>query len=123
MVEFPVRHLGVYTAADSSTSLCIGPTAVWRQELRQWKLSRHRLDSLPCHFATDSTYQDALGRLHHLHLVGTDSLRDTWLEQDTIFNLAGSRAGHLRKFQGRYYLARLPGWCMDVETRPFASPR
>jgi len=35
MVEFPVRHLGVYTAADSSTSLCIGPTAVWRQELRQ----------------------------------------------------------------------------------------
>ena len=104
MVGFPVRHLGVYTAADSSTSLCIGPTAVWQQELRQWKLSRHRLDSLPCHFATDSTYQDALGRLHHLHLVGTDSLRDTWLEQDTIFNLAGSRAGHLRKFQGRYYL-------------------
>ena len=28
VAAFPPRHQGVYTAADSSKSLCIGPTAV-----------------------------------------------------------------------------------------------
>lgn len=41
MPVFPARHRAVYTAADSSKSLCIGRTAVWRQELMAFTISRH----------------------------------------------------------------------------------
>ena len=51
----------------------------------------------------DSTYQEN-GHLHYLRLVSRDSVRDSWLWSDTIFNLAGNEAGMLRRFQGRYYL-------------------
>lgn len=104
--SFPVRHQGVYTAADSVTSLCIGPTAVWQQQLRKETVSRQQSDSTQHHYhlAADSTYRDFEGKLHYLRLVGRDSVRDSWLWCDTIFALAGPNAGHLRKFQGRYYL-------------------
>ena len=100
---FPARHRGVYTAADSSKSLCIGATAVWRQELHSFIFSRYQLDSLHHRLMADSTYQEN-GHLHYLRLVSRDSVRDSWLWNDTIFNLAGNEAGMLRRFQGRYYL-------------------
>ena len=104
MQVFPTQHRGVYTAVDSITSLCIGPTAVWQQELRRMMLSRHQIDSLHRRLTADSTYQDDQSRLHYLRLVSRDSVRDSWLECDTIFTLTGPDAGRLRRFQGRYYL-------------------
>lgn len=38
--------------------------------------------------------------------MGRDSVRDSWLDTDTIFTLRGPEAGKLRRFQGRYYLNR-----------------
>ena len=43
---FPARYQDVYTAVDSSKSLCIGATAVWRQELHSFIFSRYQFDSL-----------------------------------------------------------------------------
>lgn len=103
MTEFPARHRGVYTAADPGVSLCIGRTAVWRQELQTMTGTRHYFDSLGLHPRTDSTYLDH-HTLHYLHWVGPDSVRDSWLYTDTIFSTAGPEAGYLRRFQGRYYL-------------------
>ena len=104
MAEFPARHRGVYTAADPGVSLCIGRTAVWRQELQTEMGTRHYFDSLGYRLRADSTYLDQ-HTLHYLHRVGADSLRDSWLWTDTIFSTIGARAGHLRRFQGRYYLS------------------
>jgi hypothetical protein len=103
MAVFPVRNRAVYTAKDSSKSLCIGRTAVWRQELQTQLLSRHQLGLANHQLRTDSTYEQD-GRLHSLRLIGRDSVRDSWLWTDTIFTLAGPDAGKLRRFQGRYYL-------------------
>ena len=104
VAAFPARHQAVYTAADSLTSLHIGPTAVWLQELQSHVFSRHEADAVGLRLATDSTYRHEGGQLHYLRPVGKDSVRDSWLSQDTIFTLTGARAGRLRKFQGRYYL-------------------
>lgn len=116
VTAFPARHRAVYTALDSSKSLCIGPKAVWRQELQSVMFSRHQLDSLPHSLLTDSTYQQD-GHLHYLRLVGRDSVRDSWLSEDTIFTLAGPNAGRLRRFQGRYYLntPSKPDGCWQVQ--------
>lgn len=103
IAAFPARHQGVYTAADPGNSLCIGRTAVWRQELQTTTDSRHYFDSLGYKLRADSTYLDH-HTLHYLHRVGTDSVRDSWLWTDTIFSISGERPGHLRRFQGRYYL-------------------
>ncbi|MFD2721291.1 hypothetical protein ACFST9_21425 [Hymenobacter monticola] len=104
MAVFPARHRGVYTAADVGKSLCIGRTAVWRQELQRVMSTRRQADSaLRYHLRADTTYEQE-GRLHYVHLVGRDSVRDSWLWTDTIFTLAGTEAGKLRRFQGRYYL-------------------
>ena len=43
---FPARYQDVYTAADPSKSLCIGATAVWRQERHSFVFSRYQLDFL-----------------------------------------------------------------------------
>lgn len=102
MREFPVRHRGVYTAADSSRSVCIGRTAVWRQDLETRLHSQRAFDSLGYRLRADSTYL-AAGRLHYLHRVGRDSVRDSWLRTDTIFSI-GPEMGQLRHFHGRYYL-------------------
>lgn len=109
MAAFPARHQGVYTAADPGRSLCIGRTAVWRQELQTMTSSRHYFDSLGYHLRADSTYLDG-HTPHYLQRVGADSVRDSWLWTDTIFSIIGLRPGHLRRFQGRYYLAppRMP---------------
>ena len=104
IAEFPARHRGVYTAADPGVSLCIGRTAVWRQELQTATGTRHYFDSLGYRLRADSTYLDR-HTLHYLHRVGPDSLRDSWLWTDTIFSTVGERPGHLRRFQGRYYLS------------------
>ncbi|GAB3852196.1 hypothetical protein GCM10028822_19630 [Hymenobacter terrigena] len=103
MAVFPARHRAVYTARDSTKSLCIGRAAVWRQELETQLLSRQQLKLTNHQLRADSTYEQD-GRLHSLHLVGRDSVRDSWLRTDTIFTLAGPQAGKLRRFQGRYYL-------------------
>lgn len=103
MATFPARHRGVYTAASPGQSLCIGRTAVWRQELQTEMTTRHYLDSLGYRLRADSTYLDG-PTPHYLHLVGRDSVRDSWLWTDTIFSISGERPGHLRRFQGRYYL-------------------
>ena len=105
MPAFPARHQAVYTAADSTTSLCVGPRAVWQQELRHEMRSRRQLDSLPHRLSADSTYQESSGRRHYLRLVGADSVRDSWLECDTVFTLLGTNPGRLRRFQGQYYLS------------------
>ncbi len=102
---FPRRHQAVYTAPDSTTSLCIGSTAVWLQEVQSIVVSRHRPGSAFPHLGADSTYRSQEGCLHYLRPVGKDSVRDSWLSDDTIFTLAGARAGRLRRFQGRYYLS------------------
>ena len=103
MSGFPRRHQGVYTAADSSKSLCIGATAVWQQELRSQLLSRQELAGKGRLLRADSTCQQA-GLLHYLHRVGRDSVRDSWLACDTIFDCARPETGRLRRFQGHYYL-------------------
>ncbi|MDO7850626.1 hypothetical protein [Hymenobacter convexus] len=104
MAAFPVRHQGVYTAADSGKSLCVGRTAVWRQELQQVLASRREVDSLLLHhLRADTTYAQG-GHLHYVHLLSRDSVRDSWLWTDTVFTLAGPGPGVLRRFQGRYYL-------------------
>lgn len=104
MVVFPARHQGVYTALDSSQSLCVGRRAVWRQELQQAMLSRREVDSVLHHrLRADTTYEEN-GRLHYVHLLGHDLVRDSWLWTDTVFTLAGPAPGVLRRFQGRYYL-------------------
>ena len=109
MAEFPARHRGVYTAADSSNSVCIGRTAVWVQELATRRYSRHEFDSLGYRLRADSTYL-AAGKPHYLHLVGHDSVRDSWLHTDTIFAIGSELgAGRLRRFQGRYYLSAYAG--------------
>lgn len=101
---FPARHRAVYTAVDSGKSLCIGRTAVWRQELQQRVFSRSQLDSARRQLQVDSTYAEKDGTLHYLKWVSRDSVRDSWLWTDTIFTLTGSEPGGLRRFQGRYYL-------------------
>lgn len=104
LVAFPARHRAVYTASDSSKSLCIGRTAVWRQELQQVTLSRHQADSMAHHrLRADTTYEQD-GHLHYVRLMGRDSVRDSWLWTDTVFTLMGTEPGRLRRFQGRYYL-------------------
>lgn len=104
--SFPVRYQGEYAATDSSASLCIGPTAVWRQELRRETahVTRQQLDSLRAFVSRDSTYRDLSGQVHSLRILASGSVRDSWLRRDTIFTLTGAKAGRLRKFQGRYYL-------------------
>ena len=102
---FPARHQGVYTASDSSKSLCIGPTAVWRQELQHQTRTRHELDSMHLPLSADSTYLGGNGQLHYMHLMSNGTVRDSWLWCDTIFSLAGDEAGQLRRLQGRYYLS------------------
>lgn len=104
MTVFPARHRAVYTAADSTRSLCIGRTAVWRQELQINMRSRQQLDSAYRRVRADTAYASQGGTLHYLKLVGRDSVRDSWLWTDTIFTLKGSQPGVLRRFQGRYYL-------------------
>lgn len=101
---FPVRHRAVYTAGDSAKSLCIGRTAVWRQELQQLTFSRNHLDSAHRQLRADTTYAEKDGTLHYLKQVGRDSVRDSWLWTDTIFTLTAAAPGVLRRFQGRYYL-------------------
>ncbi|MCI1186737.1 hypothetical protein MON38_04855 [Hymenobacter sp. DH14] len=109
MAEFPARHRGVYTADDSTSSVCIGRTAVWVQELETQRHSRHEFDSLGFRLRADSTYL-AGGKLHYLHQIGRDSVRDSWLRTDTIFTIGDSfGTGHLRRFQGRYYLSIYDG--------------
>ena len=103
--RFSARHQGVYTAADSTTSLCIGPRGIWLQQLNSLTISRHQLDSAKYALLSDSTYQDTNGRLHYLRVVGKEYVRDSWLGSDTLFTLAGPAAGHLRRFKGRYYLS------------------
>lgn len=103
MAEFPSRHQGVYTALDSSKSLCIGRTAVWRQELNSRLLGRQELSAQGHQLRVDSAYREG-GVLHNLHWVGRDSVRDSWLECDTIFDCATTGTGRLRRFQGHYYL-------------------
>lgn len=107
MQEFPARHQGVYTAANPDKSLCIGRTAVWRQDRETQLHSQHAFDSLGYRLRADSTYLTA-GRLHYLHRVGLDSVRDSWLRTDTIFRI-GPGTGHLRRFRGRYYLSAYEG--------------
>ena len=104
MAVFPARHRAVFTAVDSAKSLCIGRTAVWRQELETEMFSRQQLDSLHRHLSADSMYAEKDGTLHYLKRVGRDSVRDSWLYIDTIFTLTGATPGVLRRFQGRYYL-------------------
>lgn len=104
MAEFPGRHRAVYTAADSTRSLCVGRTAVWRQDLQTTMRSRQQLDSLHRPLRADTTYAEPDGTLHYLKLVGRDSVRDSYLRTDTLFTLAGPEAGRLRGYQGRYYL-------------------
>ncbi len=104
MAVFPARHRAVYTAADSNKSLCIGHTAVWRQELLQVTLGRNQLDSMHRRLRADTTYAEKDGTLHYLKWVGRDSVRDSRLWTDTIFTLTGPSPGVLRRFQGRYYL-------------------
>ncbi|MBO2009939.1 hypothetical protein [Hymenobacter negativus] len=99
LLEFPARHQAVYTADDSTTSVCIGRTAVWRQELRNMTFKR---DSLH-HVRADTTYAEN-GQLHYLKLMDDGLVRDSWLATDTLFSLRGADAGKLRRFQGRYYL-------------------
>lgn len=103
MASFPSRHCAVYTAADSSRSLCVGRTAVWRQELQTGMFGRQQLDSLHRRLRADTTYMKG-GSLHYLKVVGRDSVRDSWLWTDTIFTLTGPEAGRLRRYQDRYYL-------------------
>ncbi|GAA4055961.1 hypothetical protein GCM10022409_49060 [Hymenobacter glaciei] len=103
LTAFPPRHQGVYTAADSTESLCIGPTTVWQQDLHSLLRSRRELAGKGKGLRADSTYQQE-GVLHYLHRVGRDSVRDSWLECDTIFNCAKPETGRLRRFQGHYYL-------------------
>ncbi|WP_460549497.1 hypothetical protein [Hymenobacter daeguensis] len=103
MAAFPARHQAVYTADDSTTSLCIGRTAVWRQELRDMTFRRGELDPVHRRLRADTTYAEA-GQLHYLKLLKGDSVRDSWLAVDTIFSLRGAEAGKLRRLQGRYYL-------------------
>lgn len=104
---FPTNYQGVYRTADSSYSLCIGPAAVWTLKARKesYYHSPQELDSLRLLLRVDSTYQDLNGNLHHLRIVGRDSLHDSWLRCDTVFSMAGPSTGRLRKFQGRYYLS------------------
>ena len=106
--EFSARHRGVYTAADSTSSLCIGRTAVWVQELETERHSRHEFDSLGYKMRADSTFL-AGGRLHYLHRLGRDSVRDSWLRTDTVFRISSFGASQLRRFQGRYYLSTYEG--------------
>ncbi len=101
---FPARHRGVYTAADSERSLCVGRTAVWRQELQTQQWSLHQLDSLGYRLRADSSYLEN-GMPHYLHRIGRDSVRESWLWIDTIFSLGGLEQSRLRRFQGRYYLS------------------
>ncbi len=129
MAVFPARDRAVYTAQDSSKSLCIGRTAVWRQELQTQLLSRHELELAKHRLRADSTYEQD-GHLHSLRLMGRDSVRDSWLWTDTIFTLTGPDAGKLRRFQGRYYLNQptdsgnkwrverleIDGWCVRWQT-------
>ncbi|MDQ2795371.1 MAG: hypothetical protein M3Y12_15390 [Bacteroidota bacterium] len=103
MAAFPARHQGVYTAADSSESLCIGATAVWQQELHSQLLSQQGLADKGRRLRADSIFQQA-GVLHYLHRVGRDSVRESWLACDTIFDCAQPETGRLRRFQGHYYL-------------------
>lgn len=103
--RFPARHQGMYTAADSTTSLCIGPRVLWQQQLSSRTLSQRQFNSAKHPLLSDSTYQDTKGRLHYLRVVGKDSVRDSWLRCDTLFALDGPAAGHLRRFKGHYYLS------------------
>lgn len=103
MAGFPPRYQGVYTAADSSKSLCIGRTAVWRQELNSLLVSRQELAAQNLRLLADSTYRQG-GVLHYLRRIRADSIRDSWLECDTIFDCAKPEAGRLRRFQGWFYL-------------------
>ncbi|MDQ2770570.1 MAG: hypothetical protein M3Y54_08730 [Bacteroidota bacterium] len=112
LVEFPARHRGMYTAADPNVSLCIGHSAMWRQELQTQNWSLHQLDSLGYRLRADSTYL-ANHTLHYLHRVGADSVRDSWLWTDTVFSI-GLQGGHLRRFQGRYYLSYIEGAQTDT---------
>jgi hypothetical protein len=105
LAVFPRRIQAVYTAPDSVTSLCVGPTEVWRQQLHRETFGRQLLDSLRQRLRADSTYRDDSGHLHYLKLVGRDSVRDSWLGLDTLFTLAGGQASQLRRFRGRYYLS------------------
>ncbi len=100
MMAFQARYQAVYKDVDSTSSLCVGRTAVWRQELR----SRQQPISPPLKLRADSTYRSDEGVLHYLQVVGKDSVRDSWLWQDTIFTLTGEGAGRLRRYKGRYYL-------------------
>lgn len=95
----------MYTAADSAKSLCVGRTAVWRQELLQRTFRRNQLDSAYRQFRADTTYAEKDGTLHYLKRVGRDSVRDSRLWTDTIFTLTAAAPGVLRRFQGRYYLS------------------
>lgn len=104
MGAFPARYRAVYLAADSTTSFCVNATAAWQQTLRTHTWTLHQLDSLGVRPKADSTYRDDEGRRHHLRLLGAGSVRDSWLQCDTVFTLAGPNPGKLRRFQGRYYL-------------------
>jgi hypothetical protein len=101
---FPARYQAVYTADDSTTSLCIGRTAVWRQELCNLTFRRNELDSAHRRLRADTTYAED-GRLHYLKLLKGDSVCDSYLSADTIFTFTGPEMGKLRRFQGRYYLS------------------
>ncbi|MBF9219667.1 hypothetical protein [Hymenobacter ruricola] len=108
--SFPAHWQGVYAASAPGYSLCIGATAVWKQQQRSemYHASWQQLDSLRLLLSVndaDSSYQDFNGNRHQLHLIGRDSVRDSWLRCDTVFSLAGPHAGQLRRFQGRYYLS------------------
>lgn len=104
LAAFPARHCAVYTAADSARSLCIGRTAVWRQELQQRTFRRNQLDSAYRQLRADTTYAETDGTLHYLKRVGRDSVRDSHLWIDTVFTLTAAAPGVLRRYQGRYYL-------------------
>ena len=81
------------------TSFCVGATAVWRQERQSITLSNQQLDSLQLSVLADSSFRDDNGCLCHLRKVGADSVQISWVQQDTVFALAGTHGGSYADFK------------------------
>jgi hypothetical protein len=124
LAAFPTRYRGEY-AADSTTSFCVGAKAVWQQ--RRWNmiLSNKQFDSLRVSMLANNSVWADKDRLYHWSKAGADSVRISWVQQDTVFTLAGTHAGQLRRFQNHYYLStsaeNTEGW--EVERMEFAGGR
>jgi hypothetical protein len=102
---FLPRDQGRYAAAvDTASTLVVSRQQIVRQVVLTVKMRAAELDSmgLPRRAGPARGHE---GELYHVFGLTPDSCRLRWAVRDTLVQLTGANATHLRRYRGWYYLS------------------